>query len=216
MIRSMVSVSAAVAVSGSVVGASQAQTWPQFMWDGGMKHVLIGFDGQDLSMEIDPASTTLPLPLEMRTFGESYSGNASVLDGSFYSSQFGFLANDTIQLPSGGAIFIEMGDSSDGLRVYEGGRRMMRDTHTYAPIFGTDGSDSVWEWNGQMHHPWFAVDSVGTYEAEFRVFIGDALTGEALPGFGSADATLSWTAVPAPASAVLLGLGGLAAARRRR
>ncbi|MGP1273262.1 MAG: PEP-CTERM sorting domain-containing protein [Phycisphaerales bacterium] len=200
----------------TLAGAAGAQTWPQFMWDGGMKHVLIGFDGTDLSMEVDPASTTLPLPLEMRTFGESYSGAASVLDGTYYSSQYGFLANATITLPTGSGIFIEMLGATPGLSVYEGGRRNQASTHTYAPIFGTDGSDSVWQWGGTMHHPWFAVPELGLYEAEFRVYLGDALTAEPLVGFGSATETLSWIAVPAPSSLALLGLGGALASRRRR
>ncbi|MEL6796901.1 MAG: hypothetical protein AAFO89_08765, partial [Planctomycetota bacterium] len=116
----------------------------------------------------------------------------------------------------GTAISIEMLSATPGLNVYEGGMRPMLANHTYAPIFGTDGSDSSWEWGGTMHHPWFAVDELGVYEAEFEVFISDAVTGDRLAGFGSETVTLQWQAVPTPGSAVALGLGGLVAARRRR
>ncbi|MEO1716347.1 MAG: hypothetical protein AAFR76_04475 [Planctomycetota bacterium] len=199
----------------ALAGAAGAQL-PQFMWDGGMKHVLITFDGVSVGVEVDPNTPSLELPLEMRNFGGAYQGNASVLDGAYYSSQYGFLADGFITLPQGAAISIEMLSATPGLNVYEGGLRMMRENHTYAPIFGTDGSDTSWEWGGTMHHPWFAVDELGVYEAQFEVYISDAVTGDRLSGFASDTVTLSWQAVPTPGSAVALGLGGLVAVRRRR
>ncbi|MEL6797502.1 MAG: hypothetical protein AAFO89_11860, partial [Planctomycetota bacterium] len=87
----------------ALAGAAGAQL-PQFMWDGGMKHVLITFDGANIGVELDPNTPGLELPLEMRNFGDSYNGNASVLDDTFYSSQFGFLAGGFITLPQGTAI----------------------------------------------------------------------------------------------------------------
>ncbi|MEM7622507.1 MAG: hypothetical protein AAF235_04825, partial [Planctomycetota bacterium] len=199
-----------IALAGSV-GAQL----PQFMWDGGMKHVLITFDGTNIGAEVDPNTPQLELPLEMRDFGESYQGAESVLDNTYYSSQFGFLPDGFLSLPTGAAISIEMTSASPGLSVYEGGMRPMRANHTYAPIFGTDGSDTSWEWGGTMHHPWFAVEDLGIYEAVFDVYISDAITGERLGGFGSDSVTLQWQAVPTPGSAVVLGLGGLIATRRR-
>ncbi|MEO0631924.1 MAG: hypothetical protein AAFY46_14550, partial [Planctomycetota bacterium] len=203
-------------VSMMVLAGSTGAQLPQFMWDGGMKHVLIAFDGTNVGVEVDPNTPSLELPLEMQTFGESYQGNASVLDGTYYSSQYGFLADGFISLPQGASISIEMLSATPGLNVYEGGLRMMRENHTYTPIFGTDGSDITWEWGGTMHHPWFAVDELGFYEAEFEVYISDAVTGDRLSGFVSDTVTLQWQAVPAPGAAALLGLGGLAASRRRR
>ena len=198
-----------------VAGAAGAQL-PQFAWDGGMKHVFITFDGSSVGVEVDPNTPQLELPLEMRTFGESYQGAAAVLNGTYYSSQFGFLANGFLSLPAGAAISIEMLSATPGLMVYEGGMRMMRENHTYAPIFGTGGSDPAWEWGGTMHHPWFAADALGDYSADFEVYISDAATGDRLSGFGSDTVTLQWQAVPTPGSALVLGLGGLVTTRRRR
>ncbi len=203
-------------VSIMVLAGSAGAQLPQFMWDGGMKHVLISFDGTSLGIEVDPNSPQLPLPLAMRTFGESYQGNASVLDGKFYSSQYGFLADGFISLPAGAAISIEMLSATQGLEVYEGGLRSMLANHTYAPIFGTDGSDTAWQWGGTMHHPWFAAGALGSYEAVFEVYLSDAATGDRLSGFVSDTVTLQWRAVPAPGTAAVLGLGGLVASRRRR
>ncbi len=199
----------------AAAGAASAQL-PQFMWDGGMKHVLITFDGSSIGVEVDPNSPQLELPLEMRNFGGSYQGNASVLDGKYYSSQFGFLADGFITLPAGAAISIELLSATQGLEAYEGGLRMMLANHTYAPMFGTNGSDTAWEWGGTMHHPWFAASELGDYSAEFEIFVSDAVTGERLTAFASDTVTLEWRAVPAPGTAALLGLGGLVATRRRR
>ncbi|MEM9166874.1 MAG: PEP-CTERM sorting domain-containing protein [Planctomycetota bacterium] len=203
-----------ILTAGLVAGLANAQSLPTV--DGGMKHVLVDFDGTNLGLELDDSLTSDVPPLPMRDFGGSYDGAASVLDGKYYSSQYGFLPDAIITLPFGGAVYVELLSATPGLEIYEGGMRPMRANHTYDPIFGTDGSDAVWLWNGAMHHPWFAAENLGTYEADFRVFIGDAVTAEPLSGFGAADITLSWTAVPAPGTAALLGVGGLVAARRRR
>ena len=195
-------------------GAASAQTWPQM--DGGMKHILIAFDGTTLTNHIDNTLTPDPLPLPMRTYGESYTAPADVLDGKYYSSQFGFLADGFITLDPGTAIWIEMTSATPGLEAYEGGMRPMRAMHTYAPIFGTAGSDTAWKWNGMMHHPWFAANDLGLYSADFNIYIGDDITGAALSGYTPSTVTLEWNAVPAPGSLAVLGLGGLVATRRRR
>lgn len=200
-----------------VMAASGAcAQYPQFMWDGGMKHVLISFDGTSLGAVVDPDTPQLELPLAMRSFGETHTAPADVLDGMYYSSQYGFLADGFISLPAGAGIFIELQSATPGLEAYEGGMRMMRENHTYAPMFGTDGSDAAWQWGGTMHHPWFAASELGVYEATFEVYLGDAATGDRLGGFGSSQVTLEWRAVPAPGSAAVLGVAGLAALRRRR
>ncbi len=209
-VTKIVSAAAVVALAGS----ADAQVWPQF--EGAMKHVLITFDGTNVGVEIDHLVNPEPTPLPMKDYGDAHTSPADVLDGMYISSQYGFLADGFISLPQDSAIWVEMTNSTAGLEIYEGGMRMMRANHTYAPLFGTDGSDANWQWNGNMHHPWVAAPALGDYEASFNVYLGDAVTGAPLSGFGSDSVTLDWTAVPAPTSAAVLGLGGLVAARRRR
>ncbi len=191
-----------------------AQTWPQF--EGAMKHVLVTFDGTNVGVEIDHNINPQPTPLPMVNYGDAHTAPADVLDGKFISSQYGFLADGFITLPQGAAIWVEMTGATPGIEAYEGGMRMMRANHTYAPIFGTAGSDAAWKWGGTMHHPWFAAANAGSYAMSFNLYIGDENTGAALQGFGSDTVTIDWVTIPAPSSAGLLAIGGLVALRRRR
>lgn len=198
----------------AIAGSAQSQVWPQF--EGAMKHVLITFDGTNVGVEVDNLINPEPTPLPMVNYGDAHTAPADVLDGMYISSQYGFLPDGLISLPQDAAIWVEMTSSTPGLEIYEGGRRMMRADHTYAPVFGTDGSDAAWQWDGNMHHPWVAAPALGDYEAIFEVYIGDAVTGARLSGYVSDEVTLDWVAIPSPASASLLGLAGVAALRRRR
>jgi len=176
-----------------------------------MEHVLITFDGGAVGVELDNPGAVV----EMRRFeGVSYDGAASVLDETYYSDQFGWLADGFISLGAGEHIWIERTASSQGLDVYEGGMRMMRETHSYDPILGTAGSDARWMWGGTMTHHWHSADGLGAYEADYEVYIGDA-RGDALAQYGSASVTLSFNAVPAPGALGVLVLGALGAARHR-
>jgi len=188
--------------------AAGAQTWPQF--ENPMVHVMIAFDGTDLTAHAEGAN------LDMINYGDLHTAPADVLDGKFLSSQYGFLADGFITLPQDAAIWIEMTSASAGIEAYEGGMRMMSQNHTYAPMFGTAGSDAAWKWGGTMHHPWFAAANEGSYSMVLNLYIGDETSGAPLTGYGSESVTLSWQTIPAPSSAALLGLGGLLAVRRRR
>lgn len=197
-----------------LAGSASAQVWPQF--EGAMKHVLITFDGTNVGVEVDHVVNPEPTPLPMVNYGDMHTAPADVLDGKYISSQYGFLADGLISLPQGAAIWIEMTSATPGLEIYEGGMRMMRANHTYEPIFGTDGSDPAWQWNGNMHHPWVAAPTLGDFEAVFNVYIGDETTGARLTAYGDDSVTLDWVAIPAPATAGLMALGGLVGSRRRR
>lgn len=194
----------------SMTGSAWAGTLPRVI--GEMRHVMIGLSGGMLDVHLDDAGTAS----EMWSFpGESYDGAAGVLDGMYYSSQYGWLANGFISLGSGETIMIENVGSTPGLEAYEGGMRGMRANHTYDAIFGTDGSDPATEWDGMMRHDWFAADSIGDYQATFRVYVQDSTGGE-VSSYGDAEMTLLFSAVPAPGGLALLGIGGLVAGRRRR
>lgn len=179
---------------------------------GGMRHVMITVEDGALHAHVETGTEAT----DLYAFPEdSYAGAAGVLNDSFYSSQYGWLAGGFIALEAGESIVIENTAMDSGLRVYEGGMRMMREMHTYAPIFGTDGSSAQSLWSGTMRHDWFAASELGDYEASFRLFVLDEF-GNEVSSYGDASVTLYFSAIPTPgAGAVLLAGGGLAAGRRR-
>ncbi|MEM1329831.1 MAG: hypothetical protein AAGG07_04650 [Planctomycetota bacterium] len=179
-----------------------------------MKHAMISLDGTTGAIDVHLDGDTTERIELVRFPGESYDGAASVLDGTFYGDRYGWLADGFITLDPGLGVWVELVDQSAGLRVYEGGMRMMRANHTYAPILGTDGSGGAWQWSGAMTHNWYSVDTLGDYQVTYRVYVGDQ-QGNAVAGFTSDTVTFSFTAVPAPATAALLGAGLLAGVRRR-
>ncbi len=199
----------AASVCGSAMGG---MTLPN-VW-GAMEHIEISM-GADNVIHTH-VMTDVNNRVEMNRFaGESYSGAASVLDDSFYSSQYGWVADGFINLGADEFMWVEHVSSTAGLNVYEGGMRMMRSMHSYSAILGTDGSSDQWMWGGTMVHNWYSADALGEYEATYRVFVGDA-NGTELAGFTSADVTLHFNAVPSASSLAILGLGGLISSRRRR
>lgn len=169
-------------------------------------------DGAVSAHTNNDASSAIEL---LRFEGESYSGGASVLDENFYSDQYGWVPDGFISLGADEFLWIERVSSTAGLDVYEGGMRMMRETHSYDAILGTDGSDDAWMWGGTMVHNWYSAGELGSYEVTYEVFVGDA-DGNAYSQYASDTVTLYFDAVPAPAGVVVLGFGGLVAARRRR
>ncbi len=183
-----------------------SQNWP-------MEHVSISMDGTDLHAH---ANTNASNRIELNRFaGEEYSGGAGVLTDTYYSDQYGWVADGFIDPGAGNGIWIERVGSTLGLDAYEGGMRMMRENHTYDAIFGTAGSDDAWQWSGMMTHNWYSASVLGEYEASYRIFVGDQF-GDAVAGFGEASVTLYFDAVPTPGGAALFGFAGLAGMRRKR
>lgn len=180
---------------------------------GGMRHVMITVTDGALHAHVETGTQAT----DLYAFPEdSYAGAAGVLNDSFYSSQYGWLAGGFIALEAGESIVIENTAMDAGLRVYEGGMRMMREMHTYAPIFGTEGSSAQSLWSGTMRHDWFAASGLGDYEASFRLFVQDE-SGNEVSSYGDASVTLYFSAIPAPgAGAIILTGAGMLSARRRR
>ncbi|MGJ8637074.1 MAG: hypothetical protein ACSHX5_09540 [Phycisphaerales bacterium] len=198
----------ALACGSAVAGfsAPNSHSWP-------MEHVMVTFDGNAVSAHANnDASSAIQL---LRFEGEDYSGASSVMDDTYYSDQYGWVPDGFISLGADEFLWIERVSSTAGLNVYEGGMRMMRDMHSYDAILGTDGSDDAWMWGGTMVHNWYSADDLGSYEVTYEVFVGDA-SGNAYSQYASDTVTLYFDAVPSPAGAAVLGLGGLVAARRRR
>ncbi len=178
-----------------------------------MEHVMLSFEDGVVGAHAGPTAAD---PVLMRRFaGESYDGAASVLDGTYYSDQYGWLADGFISLGADEFMWIERVSSTAGLDVYEGGMRMMREFHSYDAILGTDGSSDRWMWGGTMTHNWYSADAPGDYAATYFVYVGDA-NGDAYTRYRGAAVTLYFSAVPAPGALGLLGLASCGAMRRGR
>ncbi|MGV6814465.1 MAG: PEP-CTERM sorting domain-containing protein [Phycisphaerales bacterium] len=196
----------ATATTSGLADLPNAHSWP-------MEHIMVSMDGTDLYAHVNTDASN---PIEMFRFaGESYDGNAAALNDQYYSDQYGWILDGIVDPGAGNSIWIEMTSQTAGLETYEGGMRMMIPMQTFDPIFGTAGSAMNWQWNGMMTHNWYAADSLGDYEANYRIYVGDA-AGNAVSGFGEASVTLNLRAVPAPGALSILGLGSLVATRRRR
>ncbi|MCA9250731.1 MAG: hypothetical protein R3E58_12360 [Phycisphaerae bacterium] len=151
---------------------------------GPMKHLQVTVINQIVSVSVDGDPNER---LWLQDYGETYAGAASVLDGQSYNGQYGWLIGGIVDIPSGAGVFVELQSQSEGLLAFEQG--------TFAPIFGTQGSDVVWQWNGFMTHNWYAADTCGKYEAIYEVYVGDA-AGNRIPEYVSDFVTLYWQFVP--------------------
>jgi len=180
-----------------------------------MKHLDVSFDGTDISVHIDdtvgtPMLRPLSAPDEFDP-AEPW----GVLDDKAYNFQYGWNPSGFITLPTGAGIWIERLSQDAELEVYA---RPPATVPAYSALFENDGD--TWQWSGAMTHNVYAVqDPMQTsYSATYRVYIGDATTGEALPGYGSADVTLDFGATPVPEPATAFALAALLplVGRRRR
>lgn len=188
---------------------------------GPMSHLLVSIFDQQVFMSFEsPHMSTV----ELIEGSSTYDGSASVLDHMGINSQFGWLVNGTVSLPPSSGVFVRTLSSSQHLSVYS--------EFGYDPILGTGGSDSVWQWNGQMTHNWYASDVMGPHSVAYEVFVGDLL-GNPLGGWTSGQIELNFTygpdlsdrvgvlgsgisaSVPAPGSLAVLW-GAVLIGRRRR
>ncbi len=153
---------------------------------GPMKHVMIGLNGTELTVTIDP---NVPTPVLQRYWGERYEGAASVLDETWYNAQYGWAIDGVWQPPQGAELWIEQLDASSNLRVY------LRST--FDPIFGTNGTSPRIAWDGTMMHNWYATAVHDPAHATYLVYLGDEL-GEPVPGYDGVQVDLLWNIEPCP------------------
>ena len=142
----------------------------------------------------------------------SDSNPASVLNGQGFSSRYGWLVAGAGFGFDDRIVITEL-SSTDGLNVYEGGDDFA--STSFDGLFGTDGSDLNWEMpEFTMTHHWYAADTAGMYEATYRVDLLNA-GGDVLISSSPVTLYFDGSAIPEPASLVMLGLGGIALLRRR-
>lgn len=187
---------------------------------GPMSHLLVSVFQQQVYLSFEsPHMSTVTMQ-----GGDDFTGGASVLNGTGYNAQFGWLANGFVSIPPGSGVFVRELTGSPWLDVYsESG---------FEPILGTDGSDNLWQWDGTMTHNWYATEVQGTHRVEYEVFVGDAL-GNPLDGWVSGTIGLEFqygrpirtigeapggsiAVTPSAGSLGVLGVGLLGTARRRR
>lgn len=160
-----------------------------------MKHADITLVGKTLSVQIDPTVET-PLLRSLKDPDEfDPSLPWSVLNDKAYNSQYGWNPSGFWFPPAGSAVWIEQLFATPGLEVYS---TTLPVSFDYAPLFGTDQSDTKWKWQGFMVHNTYAVlhPLLEQYEATYKVFFGNEITGEATPGYQPAEVTFRFKASP--------------------
>jgi hypothetical protein len=173
-----------------------------------MKHTDVMFDGTNITLHMDESVATPELrPL---TPPDAFDPTKpwSVLINKAYNFQHAWNPGGFISLPSGTGIWIERLAADAGLQAYLRPPAFTSGA-TWPEILAADGDR--WKWSGAMQHNAYAVlnPQQSSYSATYRVYIGDAVTGDPMPGYGSAEVTWQWiaTPVPEPAGLVLLAIG---------
>lgn len=137
----------------------------------------------------------------------------SVLDGTSFSRRLGWnpaagFNAATVQAAFGptASIWIERVSASDGLQTFQAvGKYGVNSNNTttvdpaasgYAPIFGTNGSSTKWQWDYKMDHNANAVPASyitsanQLFTATYRIYVGDSLGNDIAP---SAATTTTWS-----------------------
>ncbi len=160
-----------------------------------MKHADISFDGQRLTVDIDD---TVGVPwLRPLTPPAQFDpeGPWGVINGKAYNFQYGWNPSRFDDYPPIGSwVWIEQLSASPGLEVYQRSPA----TPTGKPIFGTAGSSTRWRWSGVMTHNLYAIAQTNedNYQAMYRVYIGDNVTGNPTPGYEPAQVTFEFLTTP--------------------
>lgn len=143
---------------------------------GSMSHVLVTvFSGAFYTAFESPHL----VPVTMQGPGSGYTGNAAVLNDTHFNAQYGWLVSGFWAPPTGASVWILVVDQSPGLRCYLG--RSVFGATQFTPIFGTDGSTAQFRWDGAMLHNYYAVTTLGDFDATYEIYYGDA-TGVPIAG----------------------------------
>jgi len=143
---------------------------------GPMSHLLVTVVGQNPSTRLGGEFFTgfeSPglNPVSMIEPPVTYDGGATVLNGSWFNAQYGWLVSGFWGLPAGSTLWVRVVDQTPGLETYAG--RDFNGYLQYEPLFGTAGSSDLMAWDGTMLHNYYAVRAPGSYSATYEVFVGD-------------------------------------------
>ncbi|WP_428388607.1 dockerin type I domain-containing protein [Mucisphaera sp.] len=128
----------------------------------------------------------------------------NILEDRAYNAQYGWLRQGRWGPGPGEGVFIELIDATPGLSIYEGAFGTdanggtsddLNGQHTLAPIFGTEDTSTLWQWDGRMTHHWVVSDAPGNYEATFQIYVAENLNGapgDLSPTFLPGEITLAW------------------------
>lgn len=158
-----------------------------------MKHADVTLVGSALVVRLDE---TVPTP-QLRSLApeDQFDPNMpwAALEGTNHNFQYGWNPSGFWAPPSGAGVWVELLEATPGLLTYEA---IFPVSGTYDPLFGNSGSSLRWQWSGAMTHNAYAVvnPTRSRYEASYRVYIGDATTGEPTPGYEPAEVTFQWVA----------------------
>jgi hypothetical protein len=165
-----------------------------------MKHADVTFDGTNIAVHVDPLVPTPVLNPLLSPNEFDPAAAWSVLTNKAYNYQYAWNPGGFISLPSGSGIWVERIHHDPGLQAFLRTPAYQPGIHgpTWPEILTADGDR--WQWAGNMQHNVYAVLNPlqSEYKAEYRVYLGDAATGAPLPGYGSANVTFTWYAVPVP------------------
>jgi hypothetical protein len=186
-----------------------------------MKHADILFDGTTISVVVDSTVATPNLVALTPPDAFDPARPWSVLGAMAYNYQHAWNPGGFITRPVVGGVtgefWVERISYDPGLLTYMRPPQWTTSMGpTWTQIFVADGDR--WKWSGSMQHNAYAVQdpTLSTYTAEYRVYIGDPVTGNPWSGFNSATVTLTWNASPEPATLALVGLGAMALRLPRR
>lgn len=180
----------AVALAATMLANNPAGSPPL---GGPMSHVLVTVAGDQFFVGFENASLN---PVALGTNVAGFEEEAAVLNRHGFNAQYGWLVSGFWAPPPGASVWMRVIDQAEHLKTYIGRDYTVPGVASYTqfePILGTAGSVDRFAWNGTMLHNYTATQVLGTHEATYEVYFGDA-QGNVIPGSAApAQVTLTFT-----------------------